>query len=152
AVVDTIEHTTAAPELHPYLRLVHDRLLLVDEQVAAQLELLSTVLQVSMAVSSLRQADISLRQADIAAELTKVGLHQDRTIQRLTTLATIFLPLTFISGFFGQVFAWQAGHWPTYSEFIVYGLAVVGVLVWALVWWLRRASARRAGTRAGAGR
>src|SRR5947209_12276884 len=36
AVVTTIERTTEAPELLPYLRDVHDHLLLVHEEVAAQ--------------------------------------------------------------------------------------------------------------------
>jgi magnesium transporter len=84
----------------------------------------------------------SLRQANISVEQTQVGLRQNSTIQRLTILATIFLPLTFISGFFGQVFAWHIQHFPTYTEFIVYGLAVVVVSLVVLVWWLRAPTPR----------
>ena len=108
AVVATIERTTAAPELLPYLRDVQDHLLLVDEEVAAQRDLLGTVLQANMAVLSVEQ--------------TKVSVRQNSTMEQLTVLATIFLPLTFITGFFGQNFAWLVQHISSYTAFIIYGL------------------------------
>src|SRR5207245_11463654 len=80
AVVATVERTTAAPELRPYLRDVQDHLLLVDEEVASQRDLLATVLQANMAVLSVEQ--------------TRVGVRQNATIEQLTVLATVFLPLT----------------------------------------------------------
>ena len=75
---------------------MHDNLELVNEEVAAQRDLLATVLQANMAV--------------ITVEQTKVGVRQNATIQRLTVLATIFLPLTFVTGFFGQNFGWLVDH------------------------------------------
>ena len=44
---------------------------------------------------------------------------------------------TFISGFFGQVFAWHIEDVPTYTVFIVCGLAVL-VLPLVLLSWLAR--------------
>ncbi len=123
AVVATIERTTAAPELRPYLRDVHDHLLQVDEEVAAQRDLLGTVLQANMAV--------------ISVEQTKLGVRQNSTIEQLTILATVFLPLTFITGFFGQNFAWLVQHISSYTAFIVYGLGGLAVPLALLFWWLR---------------
>ena len=90
----------AKPDLKPYLRDVQDHLLLVDEEVAAQRDLLGTVLEANMAV--------------ITVEQTKVSVQQNSTIEQLTILATVFLPLTFVTGFFGQNFGWlvEAHHRP----------------------------------------
>src|SRR5262249_59806763 len=92
AVVGTVERTTAAPELRPYLRDVQDHLLLVDEEVAAQRDQLGTVLQANMAV--------------ISVEQTKVSVRQNTTIEQLTILAPGFLPPPFITGFVGHNFGW----------------------------------------------
>ncbi len=123
AVVATVERTTAAPELRPYLRDVQDHLLLVDEEVASQRDLLATVLQANMAVLSVEQ--------------TRVGVRQNSTIEQLTVLATVFLPLTFITGFFGQNFAWLVQHISSYTAFFVYGLGGLIVPLALLFWWMR---------------
>ena len=123
AVVGTVERTTAAAELRPYLRDVQDHLLLVDEEVAAQRDLLGTVLEANMAV--------------ISVEQTKVSVRQNSTIEQLTVLATVFLPLTFITGFFGQNFAWLIGHISSWTAFIVYGLGGLAVPLALLFLWLK---------------
>jgi magnesium transporter len=123
AVVTTVERATQAPQLQPYLRDVHDHLLPVNEEVAAQRDLLGTVLEANMAV--------------ISVEQTKVSVRQNTTIEQLTILATVFLPLTFITGFFGQNFAWLIRHISSYTAFIVYGLGGLVVPLALLFWWLR---------------
>jgi magnesium transporter len=123
AVVATVKRTTLARELRPYLRDVQDHLLLVEEEVAAQRDLLGTVLQANVAVLSVEQ--------------TKVSVRQNATIEQLTILATVFLPLTFITGFFGQNFAWLVRHISSYSAFLVYGLGGLVVPLALLFWWLR---------------
>jgi magnesium transporter len=122
AVVATVERT-APKKLRPYLRDVQDHLLLVDEEVSAQRDLLGTVLQANMAV--------------ISVEQTRVGVRQNSTIEQLTILATVFLPLTFITGFFGQNFAWLIQHISSYTAFFVYGLGGLAVPLALLFWWLR---------------
>src|SRR5262249_32389574 len=130
-------------QLKPYLRDVQDHLLLVEEEVAAQRDLLGTVLQASVAVLSVEQ--------------TRVGVRQNSTIEQLTILATVFLPLTFITGFFGQNFAWLVQHISSYTAFMVYGLGGLIVPLTLLFWWPRvrmpHADARAAATEpASAGR
>jgi magnesium transporter len=123
AVVTSVERVTIAPELQPYLRDVQDHLLLVNEEVAAQRDLLGTVLEANMAV--------------ISVEQTKVSVRQNSTIEQLTVLATVFLPLTFITGFFGQNFAWLIGHISSWTAFIVYGLGGLAVPLALLFLWLK---------------
>ena len=123
-VVTTVERATAAaPELQPYLRDVQDHLLLVNEEVAAQRDLLGTVLEANMAV--------------ISVEQTKVSVRQNATIEQLTILATVFLPLTFVTGFFGQNFAWLVGRIQGLAAFLVYGIGGLAVPLVLLFLWLR---------------
>jgi magnesium transporter len=123
AVVATVKHTIAPPELRPYLRDVEEDLVLAAEDVAAQRDLLSTVLEANLAV--------------ISVEQTKVSVRQNATIEQLTILATIFLPLTFVTGFFGQNFAWLVGHINSLAAFLIYGLGCLALPMVSLFWWLR---------------
>jgi magnesium transporter len=123
SVVTTIERATEDPQLQPYLRDVQDHLQLVNEEVAAQRDLLGTVLEANMAVISVEQNKISVRQ--------------NTTIEQLTILATVFLPLTFVTGFFGQNFGWLVGHINTDADFVAYGIGGLVVPLLLLFWWLR---------------
>jgi magnesium transporter len=126
AVVNTVRRMADTPQLKPlkpYLRDVHDHLLVVDEEVAAQRDLLGTVLQANMAVLSVEQ--------------TRIGLRQNSTIEQLTILATIFLPLTFVTGFFGQNFEWLVSHISSFAAFAIYGIGGLLVPLTLLFLWLR---------------
>lgn len=122
-VVASVDRDTAEV-LQPYLRDVHDHLLLVNEEVAAQRDLLGTILEANMAV--------------ISVEQTKVSVQQNATIEQLTILATVFLPLTFITGFFGQNFAWLVGRIDSLQSFVIFGIGGLAVPLVLLFWWLRR--------------
>jgi magnesium transporter len=123
AVVATVKRTTLARELRPYLRDVQDHLLQIEEEVATQRDLLGTVLQANMAVLSVEQ--------------TRVSVRQNATIEQLTVLATVFLPLTFITGFFGQNFGWLVKHIEGLPAFIFYGIGGLAVPMVLLFSWLR---------------
>jgi magnesium transporter len=110
--------------LVPYIRDVHDHVRLVDEEVAAQRDLLTTVLEANMAVISAQQSETSVRQND--------------SIRQLTLIATVFLPLTFLTGFFGQNFGWLVEHTDSLAEFLVLGLGGLVLAVATLYLWLRR--------------
>ena len=121
-VVVTSERA-APPELQPYLRDVRDHVLQVDEEVIAQRDLLGTVLEANIAV--------------ISVEQTKVSVNQNATIEQLTILATVFLPLTFVTGFFGQNFRWLVDHISSPTSFWVYGIGGLAVPLLLLYFWLR---------------
>ncbi len=71
--------------------------------------------------------------------LSTVANRQGETSKQLTIIASIFLPLSFLTGFFGMDFSWEVGHilvgpW----AFFVLGLgtmAASAVLMW---FWFRR--------------
>jgi magnesium transporter len=71
---------------------------------------------------------------DLLAEAVNVLLNQ--MAGRLTIVATIFLPLTFATGFFGMNFGWLVRHIDSAETFLVFGigtmilpLIVAGVLL-----------------------
>jgi magnesium transporter len=122
AVVATVERGSDK-KLKPYLRDVQDHLLLANEEIAAQRDLLGTVLEANIAV--------------ISVEQTKVSVQQNATIEKLTILATVFLPLTFVTGFFGQNFGWLVRHVDDLVAFLIYGLGGLAVPLVLLYFWLK---------------
>lgn len=70
--------------------------------------------------------------ADSMAKLMDMRLNE--TIYWLTVVATIFLPLTFLTGFFGMNFGWMVGRLDSAAAF--YSLGIGGLLVGAAVIWL----------------
>jgi magnesium transporter len=70
-----------------------------------------------------------------------IDLRVNETIYWLTLVATVFLPLTFITGFFGMNFGWMVRHISSPVSFIVLGVGgcVLGVLL-TLVLVRRRAT------------
>jgi magnesium transporter len=125
--LDMLERGSFVPvdsALVPYLRDVHDHARLVDEEVAAQRDLLTTVLEANMAVISTQQTQTSVRQND--------------SIRQLTMIATVFLPLTFLTGFFGQNFGWLVEHTDSLAAFVVLGVGGLVLAAVALYVWLRR--------------
>jgi magnesium transporter len=99
-----------------YFRDVYDHLIRISELVDSYRDLLSGLTDVY---------------------LTTVSNRLNETMKRLTVIATIFLPLTFVTGFFGQNFGWMVRHIGSAADFWglgVGGCLAAGVAIWA---WIR---------------
>jgi magnesium transporter len=110
-------------ELARFFRDVNDHLKLVNEEVVALRDVLATILQANMAVISNQQTEISVRQ--------------NETMKQLTLVATIFLPLAFITGFFGMNFGWMVGHIEDFWTFALLGVGTLVVSAIAIYVWFR---------------
>jgi magnesium transporter len=104
-------------EGEPYLRDLYDHTIRISDQIDSYRDLLSNAM---------------------SAYLSMVSNNLNEVMKQLAIIATIFLPLSFLTGFFGQNFAWlvdQLGGWPT---FVIVGLGTEVVAVAALYWLFRR--------------
>jgi magnesium transporter len=107
-----LEHEQAR---HPF-RDVHDELVLTMNAIAFARERLGEALNVYL-------ASVSNRLNELAA--------------RLTLFASVFLPLTFITGFFGQNFGWLVDHIDSLAAFLLLGVggSLVPAVVTVLLLW-----------------
>lgn len=107
---------------HPF-RDVHDHLFLVVNQIDDAREVLGEALTVYLSSTSNRL---------------------NETATRLTLVATIVLPLTLVTGFFGQNFGWMVRHIDSFWAFMVFGVggmvlpAVVVLAIFAKAGWIGR--------------
>jgi magnesium transporter len=74
--------------------------------------------------------------ADAMSKL--IGLRLNETIYWLTVVATVFLPLTFITGFFGMNFGWLVKHIASPLAFVVLGIGAQVAAVAITLWVVRR--------------
>jgi magnesium transporter len=71
--------------------------------------------------------------------LSTVANRQGEISKQLTIIATIFLPLSFLTGFFGQNFTFLTNHILNHTwSFFVLGLGLLAVSIGALMVWFRR--------------
>jgi magnesium transporter len=106
------------PEIERYFRDVYDHLIRLGETLDVLRELMASAVDVYLSAGSNRLGEVT---------------------KQLAVIATIFLPLTFITGFFGQNFGWMVDHVDTLAEFLVLGvgLQLAGMAV-LLVYFKRR--------------
>lgn len=84
---------------HPF-RDIHDDLVTTANRLDYGRELLGQALEVHLAQQSNRLNAVATR---------------------LTLVATVFLPLTFVTGFFGQNFGWMVGRIDSFEDFVLFG-------------------------------
>lgn len=99
-------------------RDVRDDLVLAGNQIAYCREILASALDVYLQTTSNRLNVLA---------------------NRLTLLATIFIPLTLVTGFFGQNFGWLIRHIDSLEAFLVWGVGGIVVPVVVILVLLRRA-------------
>ncbi|MFM9164570.1 MAG: magnesium transporter CorA family protein [Solirubrobacterales bacterium] len=105
-------------EAHDVLRDLYERIALVSYQVETLRELISNALDLYVSVSSQKL---------------------NETMKILTVVATFFLPLTFLVGFFGQNFKWMTDRIQGLGSFLVFGLGISVLFVVVLFLVFRRA-------------
>ena len=99
-------------EAHDYFRDIHDHLLQIADVIDTSRELLAGALDL---------------------HVSAVNQRVNQVTKQLTLIATIFLPLTFVTGFFGQNFGWMVDGVDSEADFLLYGVGGLVVAVVALV-------------------
>ena len=95
-----------------YFRDVYDHLMRINEQIESARDLVGNAVDAYLSVIANRTSDIS---------------------KQLTLFASIFMPLSFVVGFFGQNFAGINGPVP----FVVM-LVLMGLIPASMIWWFKR--------------
>jgi magnesium transporter len=102
-----------------YFRDVYDHAIRISDQIDAYRDLLIGSRDAYLSVTSNRLNEIT---------------------KQLTVIATIFLPLSFVVGFFGQDFKWMVERMTTFTEFLAIGGGSIVLSLMILFIWLRRSS------------
>jgi magnesium transporter len=116
---DILELPGLEADSREYFRDVYDHSIRISEQIDSFRDLLS---------------------GSRDAYLSTVSNKLNQITTQLTVVATIFLPLSFVVGFFGQNFAWLVRNIRTESDFFIYGVGIATASVIGLLVWFRRSS------------
>ena len=100
-----------------YVRDVYDHLIRISDLIDSYRDLLTSAMDVYLSTVSNRLNSV---------------------MKQLAVIATIFLPLTFITGFFGQNFGWMVGHITSWPVFVGLGIGSEIVAVALLVVFFKR--------------
>ena len=104
-------------ETERYVRDLYDHLIRISDMVDSYRDLLSGSLDAYMSVVSNRLNDV---------------------MKRLTIIATVFLPLSYLTGFFGENFGWLVNRMGSAGAFFGLGIGTEVVAVGALLVMFRR--------------
>ena len=106
-----------SPETERYFRDVYDHLIRLNEAMDTARELMGTTVDVYLSSASNRA---------------------NAVMKQLAVIATIFLPLTFVTGFFGQNFPWLVDHVGGLWWFLALGLGTELLALAVLIGWFHR--------------
>ncbi len=101
-----------------YFRDVYDHLIRISELIDSYRDVLTSAMDVY---------------------LSTVSNRLNATMKQLTIIATIFLPLSFVTGFFGQNFGWMVDHIDSLAAFLVLGIGGLAVPAALLLAYFQRA-------------
>jgi magnesium transporter len=118
-VDDILEIPGLEADSRNYFRDVYDHAIRISDQIDSYRDLLAGTRDAYLSVVSNRLNQIT---------------------KQLTVVATIFLPLSFLVGFFGQNFRWLVVNIDSATDFFVLGLGSLVLSVIGLMIWFRRGS------------
>jgi magnesium transporter len=116
-VAGMVELPGTTPASDPYLRDLYDHLIRISDMIDSYRDLLSNGMD---------------------AYLSMVSNNLNQVMKQLAIIATIFLPLSFLTGFFGQNFAWLVAHLGSLYTFLILGVGSELLAVVGLYWLFRR--------------
>jgi len=105
------------PDDERYFRDVYDHLIRISDLIDSYRDLLTGAMDVY---------------------LSTVSNRLNTVMKALTVIATIFLPLAWITGFFGQNFGWMVRNIGSWEDFFVLGFGIEFVAVVAMIYMFRR--------------
>jgi magnesium transporter len=100
-----------------YFRDVYDHLIRISDLIDTYRDLLTSSMDVYLSTVSNRMNVI---------------------MKQLTIIATIFLPLSWLTGFFGQNFGFQVRHIASWEAFLVYGIGLEVIALALLLTYFKR--------------
>ena len=116
-----IDQITLLPGLEPaardYFRDVYDHMIRISDLIDSYRDLLTGAMDVY---------------------LSTVSNRLNQVMKQLTVIATIFLPLTFVTGFFGQNFAWMVRHVDSFGAFLGFGIGGIALAIALMMGWFKR--------------
>lgn len=118
-VDDILEIPGLEADSRNYFRDVYDHAIRISDQIDSYRDLLAGTRDAYLSVVSNRLNQIT---------------------KQLTVVATIFLPLSFIVGFFGQNFKWMVENVDSAAAFFALGIGSLVLSVIGLLAWFRRGS------------
>ena len=83
--------------------------------------------------------DDALDRLSAALDLlnSAVANRMNLVMERLTIVATVFLPLTVFTGFFGMNFAWLVKRMTSFGAFLVFGVILLAASAFVTLFWVR---------------
>jgi len=114
---DIIQLPGLEPSSRDYFRDVYDHLIRISDLIDSYRDLLTGAMDVY---------------------LSTVSNRLNAVMKQLTIVATIFLPLSVITGFFAQNFGWLVRNITSFWAFAVFGIGGLILSVVALTVWFRR--------------
>jgi magnesium transporter len=100
-----------------YFRDIYDHLLRLSELIETTRDVMTSAIDVYLSASSNRMNSV---------------------MKQLAVIATIFLPLTFVTGIFGQNFGWLVDHVGSWWAFLVFGVGSQLVAIAILLVYFKR--------------
>lgn len=116
---DILEIPGLQADSREYFRDVYDHAIRISEQIDSYRDLLA---------------------GSRDAYLSTVSNRLNQITKQLTVVATIFLPLSFLVGFFGQNFGWLVRNIRSETDFFVFGVGSAVLSLLLLLVWFRRSS------------